>query len=333
MPVPINTEIVTTFTPSKTLRYHSPQVEISSIDFDDTGYYCITAAVEDESIQLYDVKQGKHVKTIYSKKYGCDLARFTHRSMNCIYASRKEDDTIRYLSLHDNQYIRYFRGHKGMVNALEVSPIDDMFLSAGLDDTVRLWDLRSNSAQGILNIPSPSLAAFDPAAVVFAVGSQDLQKISLYSMAAYDKEPFLTFDAHTPPGVKWTKLEFANSGQVILLSTDGKAHYLFDAYYGGKIAQVVGHIPLAPRRQSLISNVSFTVDGRFIFGGSADNKVCIWDTKNISTQLKEGGKLYPMTSLDCTQGSAAITAFSPKTMLFASANTELTFWLPDRPEK
>jgi WD40 repeat protein len=52
-------------------------------------------------------------------------------------------DTIRYLSLHDNQYVRYFKGHKDKVTQLEVSPTDDMFISASCDHSVRLWDLRS----------------------------------------------------------------------------------------------------------------------------------------------------------------------------------------------
>jgi len=34
------------------------------------------------------------VRTIYSKKYGCDLARFTHSQNNIIYASTKEDGKI-----------------------------------------------------------------------------------------------------------------------------------------------------------------------------------------------------------------------------------------------
>ena len=50
-------------------------------------------------------------KTLYSKKYGVDLIRFTHAVNTVIYTSNKVDDTIRYLSLHDNKYIRYFPGH------------------------------------------------------------------------------------------------------------------------------------------------------------------------------------------------------------------------------
>ncbi len=65
-------------------------------------------------------------KRIYSRKYGCGLARFTHRSNNilhsstvgdgitCIHRSRSDElDVIRYLSVHDNKYLQYFRGHTG----------------------------------------------------------------------------------------------------------------------------------------------------------------------------------------------------------------------------
>lgn len=88
--VQINTETVCSFRASKTLSYHTQPSVITSIDFDDNGAYALTAGT-DESIQMYNMKQGKHIKTIYSKKYGATLAKFTHNEMNCIYASTKED--------------------------------------------------------------------------------------------------------------------------------------------------------------------------------------------------------------------------------------------------
>ena len=75
---------------------------------------------------------------VNSKKYGVDLIRFTHAQNTAVHCSTKIDgtfhilllllhlystrniigpivlfllDTIRYLSLHDNKYIRYFPGH------------------------------------------------------------------------------------------------------------------------------------------------------------------------------------------------------------------------------
>lgn len=76
--------------------------------------------------------------------------KFAHTTNTVIHSSTKEDDTIRYLSLHSNQYVRYFRGHKSRVVTMEVSPKDDTFLSGSVDDKVLLWDLRSVNAQVIL---------------------------------------------------------------------------------------------------------------------------------------------------------------------------------------
>lgn len=82
-----------------------------------------------------------------SKKYGVDLIHFAHANKDAIHSSTKVDNTIRYLSLHDNKYLRYFLGHTKKVVTLCMSPLDDMFLSGSLDKTIRLWDLRTNNCQ------------------------------------------------------------------------------------------------------------------------------------------------------------------------------------------
>jgi COMPASS component SWD2 len=58
------------------------------------------------------IRATRHVKHSKSEKYGVHLARYTHKTTAIIHTSTKEDDSVRYLSLHDNSYIRYFRGHK-----------------------------------------------------------------------------------------------------------------------------------------------------------------------------------------------------------------------------
>lgn len=327
--LPFSTEVVRSFRPSKSFYYHKSHTEITSLDFDDTGLFSITSG-EDESIQLYDCKTGKHSKTIFSKKYGVHLARFTHNSMNCVYASTKEDDTIRYLSLHDNHYIRYFRGHKDRVCSLEVSPLDDLFLSAAMDHSVRLWDLRSSSCQGLLNIPAPALVAFDSTATVFAVASPQLQSVSLYSIKSYETRPFLTFQVEDSRQLTWCKLEFSNNGKYILLvlSTD---YFIFDAYNGTKLATLRGGTLLSTRKHPSHSPACFSVDGRFVFGTSND-KICIWDTNTFST-MGASGILNPTHILENPEEPAAFVAFSPKTMLLATANTGLTLWLPERSDE
>ncbi|KAI9604473.1 hypothetical protein KEM48_000708 [Puccinia striiformis f. sp. tritici PST-130] len=153
----------------------------TSISFDDKGEHLITTA-EDESLQLFGARNGKHLKQAFSKKYGCSLARFTHKSSAVIHASTKEDDTIQYLSLHDKTYIRYFKGQKRRVVSLEMSPRDDTVLSGSTDDTVRLWDLPSPSCQGVLKIAGQPCVAFDPSGLVFAIALNMKQTILLYDL-------------------------------------------------------------------------------------------------------------------------------------------------------
>lgn len=142
---------------------NAPPLQINSICFDDTGETCVTAG-DDESFVFWDARKGVKRRTFYSKKYGIDLARFTHKAQNILHASTKGGDhAVRYHSAHENKYISYFRGHTarsvcpraretnmrpkpdyGRVRSLQMCPINDSFISSGEDGTVRLWDLRSS---------------------------------------------------------------------------------------------------------------------------------------------------------------------------------------------
>lgn len=63
---------------------------MTSLDFDDQGDYLV-AAGDDETIQVFDVKEGQSTKTVPSKKYGVHLASFTHHSRQVLHASTKVD--------------------------------------------------------------------------------------------------------------------------------------------------------------------------------------------------------------------------------------------------
>lgn len=67
-----------------------PRPRVLSLDFDDPGELLMTAE-SDETIQIYNVRDGVHNKTLLSKKYGVKLAKFTHTSSSIIYASTKQN--------------------------------------------------------------------------------------------------------------------------------------------------------------------------------------------------------------------------------------------------
>ncbi|KAJ1307556.1 hypothetical protein OPQ81_001653 [Rhizoctonia solani] len=274
-------------TSSQPGRHNLPN-HITGLTFDDLGDFLLTAS-EDETFRLYNAKTGKHVKTLASKKYGVDLPRFTHKNTTIIYASTKEDDTIRYHSLHDNKYLQYFRGHKKRVVSLDVSPVDDGFMSSSLDNTVRLWDLRSPQCRGLLNLPAPPVVAYDSTGVVFAVAINQYSRILLYDMSNFDKEPFKTIhldDAQLakisyPPRIPvMTSMSFSTNGKWLLVGTAGEVHYVLDAFDGDLLCRLEGHLGLergktgnslgvVPDRGISGEEVCWTPDSKFVIPGAA----------------------------------------------------------------
>ena len=178
---------------------------INSLHYSTDGLSLITAS-DDDQIVIFDCEKGVQKRLVNSQKYGVDLVRFTHAKNAAIHASTKENDDIRYLSLHDNKFLRYFKGHTKKVISLEMSPGDDTFLSGSLDNTVRLWDLRSPTCSGIMHVQGKPVCAFDPEGLIFSVGVQS-EKVKLYDLRSLEKGPFATFQVPRETKCEWTGLK------------------------------------------------------------------------------------------------------------------------------
>ncbi|KAI8896229.1 WD repeat-containing protein 82-like protein, partial [Globomyces pollinis-pini] len=288
---------------------------INSIDYDDNSSFLLTSS-NDESINIYSLNSGKLHNTIYSKKYGCTLAKFTHRSNNIVYASTKGDDAIRYMSLHDNKYLRYFKGHQNKVISLEISPSEDTFITASLDKTIRFWDLGIASSIAKMDVRGTNpLVAYDPSGQVFAIGINN-NKIMLYDSKKVGSEPFLEKELFPNSRPEWTRLSISNDGKLILISTRSSVLYLVDGYTLDIVHTLKGHL----NTTSLPLEATFTPDAKYVLCGSSDGKIFMWDTAT-------GHKL---NELDWHKDSnpPLIIKFSPHSLIFASANKDLVFWTP-----
>ncbi|XP_054712122.1 WD repeat-containing protein 82-like [Uloborus diversus] len=290
---------------------------ISSIDFSSDGNTLISSS-DDDSIVIYDCEKGVHKRTLHSKKYGADLVRFTHAENSAVHSSTKIDDTIRYLSLHDNKYIRYFTGHTKKVVSLSMSPIDDSLISGSLDKSVRLWDLRSPNCQGLIAQSGKPIASFDPEGLIFAVANNS-EDIKLYDLRSFDKGPFNTFVPPKEDVAEWMSLKFSPNGKMLLISTNGQAVHILDAYHGKNLATFTSRA----NSKGIPLEASFSPDSQFVFSGSTDGTIHVWNAETgLKTTILQGGHSSPM---HCVQ-------FNPKYMMLVSASTQMAFWLPALPD-
>lgn len=303
--------VVRNFRVAKIFRENTDK--ITSIDFSSNGETLISSS-DDDSIVIYDCQGGTPKRTLNSKKYGVDLIRYTHAVNTALHSSTKVDDTIRYLSLHDNKYIRYFPGHSKKVVCLCMSPINDTFLSGSLDKTIKLWDLRSQNCQGQMCLPGRPVATFDPEGLIFAAGINS-ECVKLYDLRSFDRGPFATFKLPQDKDCDWTGMKFSPDGKLIVVSTNGQVIRLIDAFQGTPLQTFVGHT----NTKGIPLEVSFSPDSQFVFSGSTDGRVHCWNTES-------GAKVATMS---CDHpGPVQCVGFNPKYMMLATACTNMAFWLP-----
>ena len=84
---------------------------ISCLDFDDEGVYLLTASEQAKECVVWDCMEGVSKRRVFFKKIGIGQARFAHRHTGIVHSPTGSDNHIRYLSTHDNKYIRSFQGH------------------------------------------------------------------------------------------------------------------------------------------------------------------------------------------------------------------------------
>lgn len=295
---------------------------VTCLDYHREGEYLVAAA-EDGTVHLINALEGKARKKVFCKKYGVELARFTHHAQSVLCSSRPSASQaasasgggtaahdIRYLSLYDNQYLRFFSGHEARVTALAMSYTDDRFLSASVDGTVRIWTLQqpkclglgsiltsgSSSSSSNNNSSRPVLAEFDPSGLVFAACAQvqDRHLLKLYDARKFSEGAFENFgisetelrqtlQAQQPTidpeaarklvQAPWIDMSFSADGKNLLVSTRGGMTLVIDTYD----LQVTRFLTGYRNGAGLDINACYTPDVTHILTGSEEGDVCVFD--------------------------------------------------------
>ncbi|VAH94359.1 unnamed protein product [Triticum turgidum subsp. durum] len=259
---------------------------ISSMDFHSKATNYLVTASDDESIRLYDIQNAVCLKTINSKKYGVELVCFTTNPTLVLYSSKNGwDESLRLLSLNDNRFVRYFKGHLDRVVAMSLCYEKDSFLSGSLDRTVLLWDLRADKAQGLLRVQGRPAVSYDDQGLVFAVAYGGY--VRMFDARKFEKGPFDIFSVGNDES-EANMIKFSSDGRRLLLTTKAGCIHVLDSFHGNSLAT----FNVKPVVTNSTLEASFSPDGNHIISGSGDGSVYAWSVRSGKKNYPAGSRTY-----------------------------------------
>lgn len=318
---------------------------ISSLDFNKAGDYLVMSTKE-SSIHLIDALAGVERKKIYTKSHGIGTVKYTHHNYGVLVSSERKSHDIRYLSLYDNRYLRFYSGHSDFVVSLSMNPTEDYFISSSLDNTVCLWSLCNTSPIAKLQIPSNCerpFVAYDAAGLIFGVlcydSSTKSHRIKLFDARSYDAGPFqdiapdkslieatLSKNLQLLPSqtqralqAQWSSFEFSPDGQKILVNTTSDLMLVLDSF-----SSSTEPVAITGRKNDIGMNLGacFSADAQSIVTGNDDNELQVYDTFNGEMRGTLTGHVAPVGCVKC----------NPRYDIMAAGCVNLALWIQSSKE-
>ena len=127
----------------------------------------------DNTIRLWDVATGKHIKTLTGHKDPVGSVCFSPDGH--LLASGSWDTTVQLWDVITGEHVRTLTGHTSQVNSVSFSSDSHLFASGSSDGTVRLWDLETGKQIKILtgHTSAVNSVSFNSGRRILASGSRD----------------------------------------------------------------------------------------------------------------------------------------------------------------
>ncbi len=246
----------------------------TSVAFDQGGYN-LAVGTGSGQVRLWDVQNAEssgakqeHSTAVESVAYSPD---------GFLVASGALDGSLRLwdISRSDEPSTLADSDHPTPVTSVAFSP-DGAILAAGGGNTIRLWDVKTQSVQAVLETEVSDIASvsFRPDGALLIYGGSDS------AVWAWN----LTDDHHILlEGVDpVSALAFSPDGQMIVSAEAGTVR-LWDATTGQNL------VTLTSPSSLLVNSVAFSADGTLIASGGDTGGVVLWGTTAANASAQAGG--------------------------------------------
>jgi WD40 repeat protein len=304
-----------------TFRGH--QDELYSAAFSPDGSLIVTVAADD-TVRIWDPASGAELENVNGHIFEVEAAEFSPDG-NCVLTTSK-DQRLNLWQIVDLHKAVVLNGHEGVINSASFSNDGKSLITASMDGTARVWNSLTGQVTSLLQGNDGPIFS----AKFFRVGDQDnavtndgggstlwsftetgLKRIPVHGLISPDIKHVLVslsnsetalFDASTrqeiplstPDGHSVQFATFSSTGRHVLGYNVKDERYLWDAYSGRYIGELVFHSDRSDEIQFAFS----LNDTRILAWSEYSKVVLLWDA---NSGRKEPGELsnsnYPRVVL------------------------------------
>jgi len=209
---------------------------ISFMSFSADGRLAVSCGL-DKSVRIWNIEQGKEIKQIEDDMV---VRRPIFSPDGRLIAAPVPDGSIVLWNVENGNRFLRLKGHEGTIWSVSFSPGGDQLISVGIDNTARLWDLRSGR----------EFPCFKPPERQFSENITEQDRVQAGG--------------------------FAPDGRPVVITTEGnfllKSHkiHVFEFESGRQLCDIQAHT-------KSISEVVITADGRRAISCDSENSVRLWD--------------------------------------------------------
>jgi WD40 repeat protein len=241
--------------------------EVSSIAFSPDGRYAVVGS--HLAAHVLDTKNGKLVRSIGKDVHESGVRSIAfHPKEGFILTGCELHGLIRRWDVETGHEIQPpFVGHDKGISAIVFSSKGDKVLTASVDKTARLWDVKSAQvARDFEHTGSVSSAAISPDGNLVYTASQQIARA--WEVNSNADKPRREFKGESS---LVSAVAFSPDGHSIVVGSWDNTARLWDATSGVQVRNLKGHT-------DHVRAVAFSPDGRLVVTGSRDGTARIWDT-------------------------------------------------------
>ncbi len=247
----------------QTFKGHS--AEVISVVWSKDGQTLISGSW-DETVRFWDTQSGELLRTL--EGYHGNAHTIAWSPDGLLLASGSWDETIHLWDMRTGEQINTLKGHTNRILSICFSPDGYFFVSKSSDGTVRLWRCATSESMAVLHEPNNPIfggLAFHPQATLLATRGEDEVYIRIWRL---DRLALLGESAFP---------EYREAGEGREKADEVVSEGITSSMAGDEIPEGFTLLRTFSKKESFVSEIAWSSDGRTLASGSVDHTIRLWN--------------------------------------------------------